>query len=118
MPAIHTFDRPMPRVAAALACLYAPYSWLLWIGGPLDSYRWSWIKLWPVLPGLFVHLIPAVHQLPDRVSMLLMAGVTAMIVAATLALVRRGEAISSSTLVIVVTLSCFNAWMAYQLYMY
>jgi hypothetical protein len=35
-----------------LACVYLPFSWLVLMDYPWDSYRWFWIKLWPILPGL------------------------------------------------------------------
>lgn len=35
-----------------LACVYLPYSWLVLMDYPWNSYRWTWIALWPILPGL------------------------------------------------------------------
>lgn len=35
-----------------IVVLYAPYAWLLTIDYLWSSYRWSWIRMWPVLPGL------------------------------------------------------------------
>src|SRR3954452_18627642 len=57
MKASRDGDRALSRVALALACLYAPYAWLVLIDHPWDSYRWHWIRMWPVLPGLLVHAI-------------------------------------------------------------
>ncbi len=70
------WDRPLPRITMVLLSLYAPYSWLLLIDHPWDSYRWHWIRMWPVLPGLLVHAIPAVHRQPERVAYLAMGLVT------------------------------------------
>jgi hypothetical protein len=107
-------ERPLPRVALALACLYAPYSWLVLIGHPWDSYRWHWIKMWPVLPGLLVHAIPAVHRQPDWLSYLAMGGVTALIVASIALASRRSQRAALVTAAVVVLLSGANAWIAYQ----
>jgi len=35
-----------------LSCLYLPFSWLVLINYPWDSYRWHWIQRWPTAPGL------------------------------------------------------------------
>lgn len=35
----------------AIAVLYLPFSWLLLIHYPWDSYRLFWLKLWIILPG-------------------------------------------------------------------
>lgn len=41
-------------VALALvsASLYGPFGWLLLVGNCSDSYRWQWLNLWPILPGI------------------------------------------------------------------
>ena len=57
-------DRATARILLVLFCLYAPYAWLVLIDYPWDSYRWQWIKMWPVLPGILVHLNPTIHLLP------------------------------------------------------
>jgi hypothetical protein len=41
---------------------------------PWDSYSWLWIKLWLLLPGILVHLIHAIHLLPDWMGFLIMGG--------------------------------------------
>jgi len=35
-----------------LACLYLPFTWLILMNYPWDSYRWHWIHRWPLAPGL------------------------------------------------------------------
>lgn len=42
----------LPRLLLVLLAVYLPYAWLLWIDYPWNSYRWSWIKIWPLLPGI------------------------------------------------------------------
>jgi hypothetical protein len=110
-------DRPLPRVALALACLYAPYSWLVLIDHPWDTYRWHWIKLWPVLPGLLVHAVPVVHRQPDWLSYLAMGGVTALIIAPTILSSGRSRRAALITAAVVVLLSSANGWIAYQLFL-
>ena len=39
-----------------LLCLHGPFSWLLTISYPWDSYRMTWLMLWPILPGLWAGL--------------------------------------------------------------
>lgn len=39
-----------------LLCIYLPHSWLLWIDYPWNDYRWFWLAMSPLLPGL----VPAV----------------------------------------------------------
>lgn len=39
-----------------LLCLHGPFSWLLVISYPWNSYRLTWLMLWPILPGLFAGL--------------------------------------------------------------
>lgn len=54
-----------------LACVYLPYAWLVLIDYPWNSYRWTWVMLWPILPGLlagiFFHPNDAVEFFVDGV---------------------------------------------------
>src|SRR6516225_8583185 len=74
-------DRPIARVLLVLVCLYAPYAWLVLIDYSWDGYRWLWIKLWLVLPGILVPLIQPIHRLPDWMGFIIMGVVTCGIVA-------------------------------------
>src|SRR4051812_46441592 len=60
-----------------LACLYLPFAWVLG-DYPWDSYRWQWVKLWPVLPGLVAGLL--FH--PNDTAMTLVSGATAVLLVA------------------------------------
>src|SRR5687767_7585534 len=82
--------RARTRFILALFCLYAPYSWLVLMDGPWNAYRWYWIRMWPLLPGLLVHAIPSVHRQPDGVGFLAMAAAASLIFAVTVLLARRG----------------------------
>ena len=74
-------DRPIARILLVLVCLYAPYAWLVLIDYPWDSYRWLWIKMWLVLPGILVHFSQTIHLLPDWSGFIIMGAVTCGIVA-------------------------------------
>lgn len=39
-------------LAVVAACLYLPFSWLLVTENNWSDYRLSWLKLWPILPGI------------------------------------------------------------------
>ncbi len=43
--------RRLGSLGIVLLCLYAPFSWLLFIDYPRSAYRWYWLAMWPVLPG-------------------------------------------------------------------
>lgn len=109
-------DRATARVAMALASVYAPYSWLLLMGGGWDSYRWSWFRMWPILPGLLVHAIPGVHQGPDWQGWILMGAATMMIVVPVVLLARGSRQAAVMAALVVGVLSGMNSWLAYQLY--
>jgi len=38
-------------LAGTVAVVYLPYGWLVFMDYAWDSYRWHWIRIWPVLPG-------------------------------------------------------------------
>lgn len=96
-----------------LACLYLPFAWVIW-DYPWDGYRWYWVKLWPVLPGLvagmFVHPHDsAVALISGAVAVLLMALFTALGTSGRTALVAaNGIALIGSGL---------ESWLAYQLFL-
>ena len=110
--------RALPRVALALACLYAPYAWLVLIDHPWDSYRWHWIKMWPVLPGILVHASQTIHLLPDWIGYLIMGAVTCGIVALVTILAARGSRAAIIVSIVVGLLSSANSWISYQLFLF
>ena len=111
-------DRPIARILLVLVCLYAPYAWLVLIDYPWDSYRWHWIKMWLVLPGILVHLIQAIHLLPDWMGFLIMGAVTCGIVALSTVLAARSKRSAIIVSIIVGLLSCANSWIAYRLFLF
>jgi hypothetical protein len=84
-------DRPIARIALVLVCLYAPYAWLVLIDYPWNCYRWLWIKLWLVLPGILVLLSRTIHLLPDWMGFLIMGAVICVIVAVSTVLAVRSK---------------------------
>ncbi|MFO0892585.1 MAG: hypothetical protein U0790_26015 [Isosphaeraceae bacterium] len=65
-----------------LGCLYLPFAWVIW-GYPWDDYRWHWIKLWPVLPGLVAGMVfhpddSAVARASGAAAVLLVALLTVL----------------------------------------
>lgn len=87
------------------------------IDGPWGSYRWHWFRMWPILPGLLVHAIPGVHQLPDLLTDLMMAAATALVVLLVISFSARSWRAASLTALVIAVLSGMNAWIAYQLYL-
>ena len=111
-------DRPIARILMVLVCLYAPYAWLILIDYPWDSYRWLWIKLWLVLPGILIHLIQAIHLLPDWIGFLIMGAVTCGIVLLSTVLAARSKRSAIIVSVIIGLLSCANSWITYKLFLF
>ncbi len=111
-------ERRLDRILMALVCLYAPYSWLVLIDVPWDGYRWHWIKMWPVLPGILAHASQTIHLLPDWIGFLIMGVVTAGIVALITMLAARGKRSALIVSIIVGLLSCANSWISYRLFLF
>jgi hypothetical protein len=110
-------DRPLARSLLVLVCLYAPYVWLVLIDYSWNSYRWQWIKMWLVLPGILVHIIQAIHLLPDWMGFLIMGAVTCGIVALSTILAARSKRSAIIVSIIVGLLSCANSWITYKLFL-
>lgn len=68
----------------SLACLYLPFAWVLG-DYPWDGYRWHWIKLSPVLPGLIAGMF--VH--PNDYAMTLISGAVTLTLLALFTMVGR-----------------------------
>src|SRR3954471_15969888 len=106
-------DRALGRIPPALVCLYAPYAWLVLMNYPWDSYRWYWIKTWPVLPGILVHANQTIHLLPDWIGYLIMGAVTCGIVALVTILAARGSRAAAIIVsILVILLSSVNSWIS------
>lgn len=99
---------------ASLASLYLPFVWVLG-GYPWDGYRWSWIKLWPVLPGL----IAGIFAHPNDVVMEWVSGAVAVGLVFLLARVGtsgRKAMIAANGIALVGAGA--ESWLAYQLFLF
>ena len=69
---------PRRRIAAAgvvLASIYGPQvAWLLMMPGTWSDYRWSWIRMIPVLPGLLPASIARHRWELSETTMMILAG--------------------------------------------
>lgn len=64
-----TFGRQARAFVVAAFCLYAPFSWLL-LYPHWNGYWWTWMKLWPILPGFVPGaLLFHPHDLPEFLTM-------------------------------------------------
>lgn len=104
------------RLPWLLVCFYAPYSWLLLINHPWDGYRWHWIGIWPMLPGLFIQLVPMIHNVPDWVGRVLMGVFTLGMIALAASFASRGIRSAIVVFALVTLLSSMNSWIAYTLF--
>ncbi len=52
-----SLGRQWPTALLVAVCvLYLPFLWILLIDYPWDGYRFFWLKLWLILPGLLAGL--------------------------------------------------------------
>jgi hypothetical protein len=97
-----------------LLCAYAPYAWLL-AEYPWRDYRWGWIGMWPVLPGL----VPGAyffHATNDALEFGTMAAAAVTLALVATWIAARGRWFLATTTVIVLVLSILNSALAYALY--
>ena len=97
--------------AAIMICMYAPYGWLIWDHYPWTEYRWGWIGMWPVLPGI----VPAAAFFHSRETLefAVMAVVTLLFAAVAGYVATRGRVWFLLMAAIVVSLSVLNSLAAY-----
>ena len=109
-------EKPAARVVLMLTCLYVPYAWLLLIPDPWDSYRWQWIRMWPILPGLLVMLVPSIHDLPHGIGFFMMGLATSALAAPITIVAARSKWPAIVVAIVVGLLSCANSWISYELF--
>jgi hypothetical protein len=99
-----------------IACVYLPYGWLVVQDYPWDDYRWEWVKMWPILPGLFPAIL-LFHQHRFAVPFVAPAFTALLIALFTWRGSFRGLALAiSSTVALIV--SVFLSWVSYQLFLW
>ncbi len=111
-------ERRKSRIAYAAAiivgCLWLPFSWLLLMSGGWSDYRMSWLKMWPILPGL----VPGAYFFHPRDAIEFPAmGVTTIILSSGLIwLACRGRKWLIAAAGIALLISIPSACIAYALY--
>jgi hypothetical protein len=94
-----------------------PYSWLLWIDYPWGSYRWFWMKLWPILPGLLPPLLLRPYVGNAQIGLYLGAiAATLTVVSVGLLICTRSRRAMYISCAIVLAASIGNAWFAYAIF--
>lgn len=97
-----------------LTCVYLPYGWVLG-GYPWSSYRWDWITMWPVLPGLFAAMM--IHPVDDRLERFVMGVAALLFLAFFTALGSLGRQSLVGAAAAALMGSAFFAWIAYAIYL-
>ena len=114
--------RPSPpafvRASLFALILFAPYSWLLVIDNTDESYRRTWLELWPVLPGLpamvFGRMAGIQSELGERC---VAGGMTVVLYALLLVLSGRGRWWFVTLLCLAVAYGVFMGQSAYALFL-
>ncbi len=101
-------------------CLYAPFSWLLWINhGWQGGYRWHWVKMWPVLPGFVPGLLLRnfVNWQEDGGMILVMALATVLQIVLFTGMGRRGRVSLIASAAVALTGATASSWIAYRVFL-
>ena len=106
----------LPSIITTLVTLYAPFSWLLWIDYPWTSYRFYWLKLWPLLPGFFPGAVLLHARVPDSVEFASWGLGTAVLIVALSYLGSRGPRRLLLSALIALAISIPSALSAYSLF--
>lgn len=108
-------------VPCVLLAMYLPNTWIFWIAYPLNDYRITWFKFFPIQPAL----TPTVWGLwvtgmRDKVgdvgSMLIFATLTLLILVVCVLLGRRSKWWLVGTCVVMMGFQIFNAWVSHGLF--
>ena len=106
------------QLAFTVACMYLPYAWLVmghfpW--GNWGDYRWQWIRMWPVLPGLMMGVLIGPHA-SHATLVVAMGMMTVPAVGLFLLLAARSRRWLPVTTLLALALSALNSWIAYGIY--
>ncbi|QDT44304.1 hypothetical protein Pan241w_44130 [Gimesia alba] len=102
-------------VPVILFCTYYPYSWLILSKGSWTGYRWTWIKMWPALPGLMPRAM-LFHHIPDALALAGMLAITVILVGLLIYLASRRNWLFAVVAPLTFILSALNSMVAYSLY--
>jgi hypothetical protein len=103
------------RLAFTLACVYLPYAWLVLGGGSWHDYRLTWIKMWPILPGLTAGLL-VIPRGSNAVEFAAMGATAGVVVGVFLLLAARSRRRVPIPTIVALVLSVLNSWIAYAIY--
>jgi hypothetical protein len=79
------------RPIIVLVLIYAPFGWLLWTSESNSDYWWHWVSAWPVLPGMPALLLVRPLGMESHWQEILAMGIpTAVLIAASMLITRRG----------------------------
>lgn len=97
--------------------VYAPQSWVVLMPGDWVGYRLAWIRMFPVLPGLFPAAIVRSFHVLDDTTMLVVAGIsTALVLAIGVWLASRGPWWFAATTAVLLAVGIPVAFMLHALY--
>ena len=102
------------RLGLTLACVYLPYVWLLG-DYPWHDYRLTWIKMWPVLPGLVTFFVVGPHG-TNTLHFSAMGAMTVVALGLFLLLAARSRRWVPISTALALALSLANSWIAYAIY--
>ncbi|MCA9016120.1 MAG: hypothetical protein KDA77_12380 [Planctomycetaceae bacterium] len=113
----HPVRRPSLKVVIPiiLFCIYYPYSWLILSKGTWTAYRWTWIKMWPALPGIIPRAI-FFHRIPDGLAFAGMLAISIILVALIIYLASRSNWFFAVVAPLTFILSALNSMVAYTLF--
>ena len=107
---------PPPRLwihlLVTFSILYLPYSWILWVG-KWDNVRIAWLKLWPVLPGLWTMMF---GRTPFEIWLMGIATLATVAIIVVIGRYNRPAFVITSFLALGGSLA--NSWLAYQLWLF
>ncbi|MBL9118506.1 MAG: hypothetical protein JNL80_01160 [Phycisphaerae bacterium] len=114
--------RPSPpafvRASLFALILFAPYSWLLVIDNTDESYRRTWLELWPVLPGLPAMVVGRMAGVQSELGERCVAGgMTVILYALLLVLSGRGRWWFVTLLCLVVAYGVFMGQLSYAIFL-
>ncbi|WP_417375522.1 hypothetical protein [Gimesia maris] len=102
-------------VPVILFCTYYPYSWLILSKGTWTSYRWTWIKMWPALPGILPRAL-WFHDLSDGLALAGMYLISCLLIALMIYLAGLRSWMLVTVAVLLFVLSAVNSMIAYAFY--
>ena len=105
------------RLALTMTCIYLPYAWLVVDVEryPWHDYRWTWIRMWPILPGLSTFFLGGPHG-SSAVMYTAMGAMTAIGVGLFLYLAARSRRWVPVPTMLALALSILNSWIAFAIY--